>query len=336
VDHGAFLRTVGQGQVPPVVLLHGADAQLLDDALTAVTRALFTDASELILGREVLEGTEVDADTVVRSAQTLPFMTSARLVAVRRAHALSPKGEKTLAAYAARPSPTTRLLLLADEPLAAGRERRASHWLLSAISAAAVVALPSRQGRQLEEWLRQRAATEGITLTEEAAHTLVAWVGDDSARLLGEVRKAALAGGADGRAVGVREVSAIVGEQRLSDVFEFTRAVERRETGQALRLLDRLLVTEEPLRLLALLARGVRMAWTVRDLHTRGQSVDQIARSLRVPGPVIEKLVATAMAQSDTALAARLRRCWEVELRLKSSGAAHAEMAALVTELCNA
>jgi DNA polymerase III delta subunit len=336
VDYGAFLRNVSQGQVPPVALVHGADNQLLDDALAAATGALFSDPSELALGREVLDGTEIDADTVVRSAQTLPFMTAVRLVAVRRAHALSAKGEAALAAYAADPSPTTRLLLLADEPLGAGRERRTNHWLLAAIAAPAVVALPARQGRQLEEWLRQRAARDGITLSEEAAHTLVGWVGDDSARLLGEVRKAALAGSAGGRSVGVREVSAVVGEQRLSDVFELTRAVERRETGQALRLLDRLLLIEEPMRLLGLLTRGVRTSWTVRDLHTRGQSVDQIARALRLPVPVVEKVVASAVAQSDTALAAKLRRCWEVERRLKSSGVASAEMAALVTELCNA
>jgi DNA polymerase-3 subunit delta len=335
VDYAAFLRDVGQGHVPALALLHGADAQLLDDALAAVTAALFRDASELALGREVLDGSEADADTVVRSAMTLPFMSGARLVAVRRAQALEAKGGAALGAYAKDPNPSTRLLLLAEEPLGASRERKTDHWLLDAIPAAAAVSLPARQGRQLEEWLRARAAAEGITVGEEAARTLVQWVGDDSARLLGEVRKAALVGSASTREVGVREVAAIVGEQRLSDVFELTRAVERRDAGQALRLLERLLVTEEPMRLLGLLTRGVRSAWTVRDLHTRGQSVDQIARSQRLPIPVVEKLVAQAVAQSGPALVAKLRRCWDVEWRLKSSGAARAEMAALVTELCN-
>ena len=61
-----------------------------------------------------------------------------------------------------------------------------------------------------------------------------------------------------------------------------------------------------------------------------------IARVLRLPIPVVEKLVAQAVAQSEAALITRLRRCWEVERSLKSSGAAHAEMAVLVAELCNA
>jgi DNA polymerase III subunit delta len=336
VDYAAFVRNAAQGAVPTLALLHGADGQLLDDALGAVTGALFRDPSELMLGREVLDGTEIDAGVVVRSAMTLPFLTAVRLVVVRRAHALDRAGEGVLAAYAADPNPTTRLLLLADDVLSPSRERKSAHWLLGAIPAAAVVALPTRQGRSLEDWLRQRAAGEGITVGEEAAHTLVQWVGDDSARLLGEVRKAALAGEAGARTVGVREVAAVVGEQRLSDVFDLTRAVERRDAGQALRLLDRLLVTEEPMRLLALLTRGVRSSWTARDLHTRGRSVDQIARTLRLPVPVAEKLVAHAVAQDALALAAKLGRCWEVERRLKSSGAIHAEMAALVTELCNA
>jgi DNA polymerase-3 subunit delta len=336
VDYAVFLRSVGQGEVPPVVLLHGADVQLLDDALAAVATALFRDASELVLGREVIDGREADAEQVARAAMTLPFMTARRLVAVRRAQALPPKGEATLRAYTADPNPATCLLLLADESLRANRDRKNDHWLLTAIPPACAVPLPARTGRPLADWLRQRAAEEGITLGAEAAHTLVQWVGDDSARLLGEVRKAALVNGGTARTVGTREISAVVGEQRMSDVFELTRAVEHRETGAALRLLDRLLVTEEPIRLLALLTRGVRAAWTVRDLHTRGQSLDQIARTQRLPIPVVEKLVAHAVAQSEAALTARLRRCWEVERSLKSSGAAHAEMAVLVAELCNA
>jgi DNA polymerase-3 subunit delta len=336
VEYGAFLRSVAQRQVPPLVLIHGLDAQLLDDALAAVTTALFRDDSEIVLGREVIDGREADAELVARSAMTLPFMTAARLVAVRRAQALPAKGAATLAAYAANPNPATCLLLLADEPLQASRDRKSDHWLLEAIPAASAIALPARTGRQLAEWLRQRAAEDGITLGAEAAHTLVQWVGDDSARLLGEVRKAALLNLGPAATVGTREIGAVVGEQRMSDVFELTRAVERGETGQALRLLDRLLVTEEPIRLLALLTRGVRSAWSVRDMHTRGQSVDQIARVLRLPISVVEKLVAQAVAHSEATLIARLQRCWAVELSLKSSGAAHAEMAVLVTELCNA
>ncbi len=333
MDYLTLLKAAERGEVPALALIHGGDAQLLDDALATVTRALFV-VDEIQLGREVLDGTAVTADTVVRSAMTLPFMTARRLVAVRRSQALSAKAGDALAVYARDPNPATCLLLLADEPLAASRERRADHWLLQAIPSTATVALPARKDRALEEWLRERAALEGLTIDEAAARLLVQWVGDDGASLIGEARKAALAGGRDNRTVGEREVKAVVGEHRISDVFELTNAVTRGDVGLALKTLDRLLTTEEPLRLLALLLNEVRTAMTVADLGAQEQPVVAIARTVRRPAALVEAMLRAAARTSPATRTARLRRCWEVEWRLKSSGATRAEMTALVADLC--
>lgn len=334
MDYAAFIRSAAGGRPPSLALIHGGDAQLLDDALAAATRGLFPDATQIALGREVLEGAEVSGDAIARAASTLPFMTAMRLVVVRRAQALAARAAEALTAYGRDPNPSTALLLLADEPLGASRERRADHWLLQAIPAAAIVTLPTREGRSLEAWLRERTATEGLTLGEDAARLLVQWVGDDSAALLGEARKAALAGGARNTAIGVKEVTAVVGEHRLSGVFDLTRAVQRREVGPALRTLDRLLAGEEPIRLLALLVADVRATMTVADLAARGQAVDQIARVVRKPPQVVDAIARGPGAAPRATLARRLARCWEAERRLKSSADARAELTALVVDLC--
>ena len=333
MDSTAFLRSVERGQLPPVVLIHGPDPQLIDDALAAVTKSLFPDPALAALDREVFDAREATAEAIVRSAGTLPFMTGVRLIAVRRAQALGAKGADDLAGYLRDPNPSTRLLLLADESLEAGRDRK-EHWLLRAVPPAAVVALPLRRGRALEDWLKQRAAIEGLTISDEAARLLVQWVGDDTAALLGEVRKAALAGGGASQTVGVKDVTAIVGEHRLSGVFDLTRAIERRDVGLALRVLDRLLLSEEPMLLLTMLAREVRTAWTVRECHQRGQSIAEIARLVRRPPGALEPVLAAAVRSSAASFPHKLARCWEVEQRLKSGGLASAEMATLVADLC--
>jgi DNA polymerase-3 subunit delta len=333
MDYAAFLQAAGRGQPPPIALMHGPDPQLLDDAIAAATRGLFREPSEAALGREIFEGAEVSAEDVVRAASTLPFMSTMRLVAVRRCQALPAKGADALAAYARDPNPSTALLLLADESLGASRDRR-DHWLLAALPPSSIVALAVREGRSAEAWLRQRAATEGLAVSEEAARLLVQWVGDDGASLLSETRKAGLAGGPDNRTVGVKEVTAVVGEHRLSGVFDLTRAVQRREVGTALRTLDRLLATEEPMRLLALLTADVRATLTVGDLAARGQSAEQIARVVRKPAPVVDAIARGPAAAPAGVLARRLERCWEAERRLKSSGEPQAELTALVLDLC--
>jgi DNA polymerase-3 subunit delta len=335
VDPTAFLRSIERGQVPPVALVHGADAQLLDDLLAAVTRALFPDPAHAAFDREVMDGREVTTESIVNAALTLPFGAATRLVAVRHCQALASRGAESLGAYVAQPSPTTVLLLLADEPLRAVRDRK-DHWLLGTVPAGVVVESVARRGRALEEWVRQRAQLDGLSVNEDAARLLVQWVGDDPALLLGEVRKAALVGGPDNRSVGEAQVRAVVGEHRVSGVFDLTRAIERRDLGVALRTLDSLLATEEPMMVLALLTRELRTAWTVHVWRRRGQPVEQIARILRRPPAAVEALVASLGGEAATALGRKLRRCWEVERALKSGGESRAEMALLVSDLCDA
>jgi len=320
--------------VPPVVLLHGPDVQLLDDALAALTRRLLPDPASHITAREIADGEQVPVDAIVLTAQTLPFLAPARLVAVRRCHALAERDALQLAAYVRNPNPTTCLLLLSEEPLAAGRDRRTDHWLLGVVPRGATVAIPARDGRTLEAWLVTRAASEGLAVSEPAARLLVQWVGDDGARLLGEVRKAVLAGEPGGRTVGEREVAAVVGEQRLAGVFDLTRAVARGEVGPALETLDRLLGSEEPVRLVALLTGEVRTAWRVVTLRAQGRSAEEISRVLRRPRAAVEAIGRAHVNRPPAVLASQLRRCWEIEDHLKSGGEARSALTLLVAELC--
>lgn len=339
MDPTAFLRNVERGQLPPVALVHGADAQLLDDLLTAVTRALFPQPAHAAFDREILDARETGVASLVSAALTLPLGAAARLVVARHCQALGPRDSEALGQYVSRPNPTTVLLLLADESLRASRDRKADHWLLGVVPAGGptgvVVEAAVRRGRALEDWLRQRAQLDGLAVSEEAARLLVQWVGEDPPLLLGEVRKAALGGGPDNRSVGEAEVRAIVGEHRVSAVFDLTRALERRDLGRALSTLDGLLATEEPMLVLAMVTREVRTAWTVQVWRARGQSVDQIARILRRPPGAVEALLAWLGGKSSTALGEKLRRCWEVERALKSGGEPRAEMALLVSDLCD-
>ena len=83
MDPTAFMREVERGKTPALALVHGADAQLMDDLLAAVSRALFPDPGHAAFDREILDGREVSVEQLVSAALTLPFGAAARLVAVR-------------------------------------------------------------------------------------------------------------------------------------------------------------------------------------------------------------------------------------------------------------
>ena len=294
MQYAAWLQGLTQGQAAPVVLLHGPEPFLIEEALARLTRAVCPDPGLLVMSREVLEAREAGAEGIVRAAETMPWGTPRRLVIARGVEGLGPKQALPLVEYVRAPNPSTVLAVTVPQSLAS------YHWLLKAVPAGGAVEVPQLTGRALVGWLRTRASADGFELEEEVAQLLITLVGDDPAALSGEVGKAALAGGPENRRVGTAEVRSVVGEHRAHEVFELTRAVERRDAAAALSLLERLLAAgEEPLRLLAILAAQARRT-TLR------------------------------------AASARLERCWQAERRLKLGGAPRPELVVLVADLCGA
>ncbi|MCI0546423.1 MAG: DNA polymerase III subunit delta [Candidatus Rokubacteria bacterium] len=327
-----FLRAAARGAPPAVALLHGSEAVLRDDAVAALTAALFPQPEEASFAREVLQGRDAGVEAIVRAALTLPFLAPRRLVIVRGADALPARaGAEVLRSYVMAPNPSTVLLLLAERAL------EPSHWLVRLLPGESVVALPTPVGRALVGWLESRAKAAGYDLTPDAAALLVELGGDDLTRLVGEVEKAALAGGDQNRRITAVEVRAVVGEQRVRHVFDLTRAIERRDAGAGLAVLQSLLdAGEEPLAVLGMLVRETRTLWQVAGWLRQGRPDAEIARDVRRPPAAVQAVMTRARATSVEAACHLLVRCWEVERHLKLGGLPRAELGLLVAELCSA
>jgi len=329
VDYASFLKGLERGEAPPVVLLHGTESFLIDDAVRQVTRVLFGEATDLDLLRETFDVKEAGAESVVQAALMLPWGSGRRLVVARGVEDLGAKQGEPLAVYVRAPNPSTALLLVANQSL------NAAHWLMQAVPPGSSVGVAPLAGRQLIGWLRARARTDGLEIDEAAAELLAELSGNDLTRLRGDVEKAALAGGPDNRRVGVAEVRAVVGEHRLRHIFELTRALVARDSATALRLLELLLnAGEDPLGVLGMLGREVRAIWQAAEGLRAGRREDEIARGLRRPPDAAAAVIERARAMAPDGPARLLTRCWEVERRLKLGGSARPEVSLLITDLC--
>jgi len=329
VDYAGYLKAADAGAPPEVALLHGPEAMLLDDAVTRVTRGLFPEGGDLTLAREILDAREAGADGIVQAALLLPWSGTRRLVVAKGVEELGVRAADALSAYCQRPNPSTVLMLVAPQALAA------THWLHKAVPRPLAVAVQAPTGAQVVAWLRAHARAQGIDLAGEAAALLVQLTGEDLTQLCGEVEKAALAGGADNRRVTTAEVRAVVGETRARRVFDLTDALVARDRAAALTLLNAMLgAGEEPFALLGMLAREARAAWRAADGLRAGRPEDEIARELGRPAKQANAMIDRARSLRPAAAAQQLRRCWEAERRLKLGGLPRAELSLLIADLC--
>lgn len=311
-----FEKGLAKGRVPQVVLLVGEEGRLVDRGLNCLREAVVPEAQRAF-NEERLRGGELDPARLVDSLRTLPLLGGRRLVVVREAERLAPEALDALAAYAAAPLDSAVLALAAEKI-----DRRLKVW--KAFEAAGVLVDCGRpEGRSLSKRLEEVAEAAEVAFEPGAAEALIELAGNDLGVLEGEVAKLAAFVG-PGRRIGPEAVHEVVAARGGEpSVFAWVDAIAERRASAALVDLERLLAAgAEPLRLLALLARQVRLVWGTKALAARGASAQEVAEQL-VPRArfLAPKLLAQARGFSEAELAAIHDGLVEADLALKSSPA---------------
>jgi DNA polymerase-3 subunit delta len=176
--------------------------------------------------------------------------------------------------------------------------------------------------RQLKQgavpsWIQQRVQTREGSISREAMILLASLVGNDLRLLDQEIEKLLLY--VDGSRITTEDVNALVSRARETSIFDLVDCIGRRQTGEALKLLHRLLDDEaSPLYLFAMLARQIRILIQVSELQARGLSQKQIADRLKLHPYAVEKGLAQAREFEVTQLEAAHQRLVDTDWSIKT------------------
>lgn len=301
----------GLDDLKPVYLIYGEEELLLARALHRL-RGRIAEAADLTFNYEAFDGESADVGDVIAAANTLPFASERRLVVVTNVQKLNAAAQAQLSSYAADPSPSTCLVLVA------GKMRKDSKLLkaVAATGGAAEYAAPRRN--EYPAWVVQLFESRGRALTRDGAEVLVRAVGRDLRRLETEAEK--IIAFAGHRTTLTREdVTGVVVETAPVSIFEFLDAVGARECGRALELLDRLIRGgDEVMGIHAMTIRHLRMLVSVSALLGRGADTRTIMREVGMADWQLRNITPQARRFEPGELSAALRSAAEMEARMKS------------------
>lgn len=203
-----------------------------------------------------------DAAQVIGAARTHPVMAERRFVRVRgladkRAAKLF---DELLPAYLEDPSPTTVLVLEADQV-----DRRLRWVKLVAKQGALIECTGPKNPAEIRAWIENALRERGKRAAPGAAAALAELVGGDTDQLRQEIEKLCLYLGDEATAE-AEDVSAITGHLRPLAVYDLTDQLGNRQLAPALRTLTRLLDQgEAPLALLGALGNHFRRLVRARE-----------------------------------------------------------------------
>jgi len=311
----------------PIQAIVGEDTYLAEESLARILASAIGEDREDAL--QVLYGDERKWEDVTAAARTGSLFVTRRAIVVRRADQL--KGdEDAIAAYAESPSPDVTLVLLAAKP-----DRRRSAWKKLLPKATVHDAAP-KKGRALRAHVEEELRDRGLRLAPDALGELLAEVGQDLRRLMGEVDKLeAFAGGR--KEITADDVAAVLGRGLGQPLYLLSDAFSRREASPSLELVERLLGDgEEGLRLLSTLHRSLRQVRGALAMREARVARAEIGAKL-LPANMLFKLDALLEAShrwSEADLRRAIAALGRADRRMKRGADAAATLVAAVAESC--
>ena len=275
LEYDVLKREIEAGALAPVYFLFGEETYLID-ALVRTIIEKGTEPATKDFNCDVLQGEEVDGETVVGLASSFPMMADGRVVVVKSAQKLSPSGKRRIADYVRAPLASTCLVLTA------GKVDRRQSFYSALTKHSRWVECKVLYENQAVAWVQQRLREKGVSVSQEGIFFLVQQVGTSLWSLSNEVEKL-LTFSWGKKQVGLEDVAAVVGFSRQFNTWELADSVGRRALEDALAVAKRLMEEgQSSVGLVVVLTHRIFLLMKIRGMIDEGISSEEIARVLNL------------------------------------------------------
>ncbi|MBW7997230.1 MAG: DNA polymerase III subunit delta [Candidatus Glassbacteria bacterium] len=218
-DINRINRECSSGEFQPVYFLHGDESYLTRRAVETLT-AHAVDSASADFNYERFHGPDMNIERVLTSVATPPMMAARRVVLVQELDKAQLKVRELLADYAEKPSDSTVLILASSSRIKIDKRRGTPKWAAKLEDAAASACFWPLRENELLSWIVSTAGLAGKKIGRQAALDLYARLGDDLARIAGELDKLTFFIG-EREEISPEDVRAMTGVDKGASVFDW-------------------------------------------------------------------------------------------------------------------
>ena len=301
-------KEIKSGRFRPVYVLFGKDRYRMEQCLDLIANKMFTD-DERDMGTMKFDTSEQALQEIVYEADSPSFFLERKLIVVKDSQLLcaNTKDAKidhkvdSLLQYLEHPLESSVIVFIVNaEKL---DERKKLVKILK--DRRCVINFTELDEPQLIQWLIRRASEQNRHMDREAAELLIQRVGQSMQQLSLELDKACLHIGENGQLT-ADTIAKLTTATVEEDVFGLVDAIVNIQLDKARAIYSQLLVRkEEPIKIVALIARQLRMMLQIKELSSQHYSPQQIAGHIGAH-PYAVKLAAEKAARFQTKQLAEL------------------------------
>jgi len=314
-NYDDFLDATKGKKYAPVYLFIGEEDFFSEECVDRIIRDLLT-ANTKAFNLDVVYGSKADTSQVMAHATSFPMMSDRRVVVIKEFDKLlSGDSDKELvSAYIAHPLESTCLVLLAEKP-----DFRTKPFA-DLKKNGAVFSFNPLYDNQIPVWIAARCKIMGKEADIEACRLMQAYIGNSLRAIQNELDKLFTYLGERMR-VTPEDVADVVGVSRGFTVFDLQNAIGKKNIGEAIRIVKRIIETGEPsLQLIiAMLTRYFNLVWKVQDMLRHGASESEVIAATRISPYYFKDYAEAARRFSSSQIENSFSVLLDADLQLKST-----------------
>jgi DNA polymerase-3 subunit delta len=296
----SFKKEVKRGDVRPVYFMYGTQTFLMEDLVMDIIKQTVGSQDDPNVISFSLQDTLLDI--AIEEAETFPFFGGKKIVVIKDFSLVTAQKQEgkldhdlnRLQQYIDHPATESVFILLS--PYEKLDERKKITKELK--KKAALVECFPFDDKMLSHWLDAQATAKGFVFSTDGKERLLERLGPQLLLLASEMEKLALYVGEDGVVSG-EIIELLVARSLEQDVFALIDFAIKKQVDKALVIYhDLLKQKEEPLKLLALIARQLRIYYQVKEMTRRSYSQKDMASQLKLH-PYVVKLASQQVNRFD-------------------------------------
>lgn len=252
IDKADLAKELSRGQIRPIYIIVGSESYLSLEALGDIKAAVKAAGSDA-LSSESFTGREVRAEALLGALRTVPMLGGRPLVVIREGESLSRENQELLAGYMEGPVESSTLVVVADKLDGRGR------FMQLAAKNGAVVECKPLYLDKVPSWINAESKKRGRQMSQKAAQTMAAMVGNDLGQITQAIERVILYIG-DRKLIEEVDVLRATADTHQHTIFELCDAVGSKSWKRSFSLLNNVLENgESPVKLLVMLSRHFRI-----------------------------------------------------------------------------
>jgi DNA polymerase III subunit delta len=308
-----ILDLLKRGSLGRVYLFYGPGEFRIEKVLKEIRETLIPESARDFNLQVFYGGETTTPADITDAASSLPFLSSNRLIIVRRTENIPGSALDCLIPYIENPVESTCLIFLSS------KTDFRKEFYKKVRAAGGAVHFKSLYDRQVVPWIKRFAAELGLNITEEGCIYLQAIVGNRLRDLYTEMEKLYLRHGS--QMIGEMEIRELAIHSRIYTIFELMDEISLRRHANSLSVLNRYLEEEgreAVFGIIGMLNRQIRLIIQAKSVADKGGRSPEVAKKLQIQPFLVNKVLQQAQSWSMDDLEHALHLLYRADRHLKS------------------